>query len=85
MKKIALTICALFAVAAIGCNTTEYANDKIEGCLEDEYGTEEAEEMMEEWELTCEEGEEACDECIDCVVDNECSDILDGTCSDSCE
>jgi len=85
MKRIAIIICAIFAIAAIGCHTTDYANDKIQGCLEDEYGTEEAEDMMETWELTCEEGEEACDTCIDCVVDNECTEILEGECSDSCE
>ena len=84
MKRIALIICAIFAVAAIGCQDVEHANDKIQGCLEDEYGEEEAESMMEEWELTCEDGEEECDTCVDCIFDNECEEILDDACTDKC-
>jgi len=84
MKRFALMTCALFALAAAGCEDTEDANAKIQQCLEDEYGADAAEEMMPDWELSCDESEDACRSCIDCVVDAECTALLDGTCDDTC-
>lgn len=87
MKAITLTICALFVLsfAIVGCDTTEDANEKIEQCLADEYGDDEAQDLIGDWELTCEDEDEGCDECIDCIMDEECDAILNGDCSENCE
>ena len=87
MKRFTLTLIALFAFAALftACNDTEHANEKIMDCLEEKYGEGDAENHYSQWELTCEDGDEACDECVDCVLDAECDDLLDGECDDKCE
>jgi hypothetical protein len=84
MKRLALTTCALLALAAAACQDTQDANAKIQQCLEDEYGADTAENMMYEWELTCDETESACKDCIDCVIDAECGSLIDGGCSADC-
>ena len=85
MRYFIYVISAVFFVATMGCHNTEDANDKILDCLEDEYGEDEAEEMMSAWELTCEDGDDACDTCVDCVMDEECDAILDGECQANCK
>jgi predicted small secreted protein len=85
MKRIALVVCALFALALFGCNTTENANEKIKECLEEEYGADQADELMGQWEITCEDDDENCQECVDCVLDEECEGIFDGACDEACE
>ena len=85
MKRFTLMTCALFALAAASCQDTQDANAKIQQCLEDEYGADTAENLMNNWELTCDERDSACKDCIDCVVDAECDSLLDGTCETSCE
>ena len=87
MKRITLTMVALFALSTVfaACHDTEHANEKIQECLEEEYGEDEADNYYPQYELTCEDGEDACDECVDCVLDAECTDLLDGECSDTCE
>ena len=86
MKTHLLTSIALitFSLAFAACENTEAANEKIKECLEDEYGEEEAETVFSQWELTCEDGEQECDECVECVLDEECEDLLDGSCDDTC-
>jgi len=39
MKRLALTMCAIFALAAAGCADTQEANAKIQQCLEDDTDT----------------------------------------------
>jgi hypothetical protein len=85
MKRFALMTCAALALGAAGCEDTQDANAKINQCLEDAYGADAAEDLMFDWELTCDETESACKECIDCVMDAECSPLLDGDCSAECE
>ncbi len=85
MKPIVIGICMILAFGLIACENTEAANDKIDECLEEKYSEEEAEEHMSNWELDCEDGEEECDECVACIMDEECEDILDNACSDKCE
>lgn len=84
MKRFMLVVLAVFVAVAIGCNTTEDANEKIEQCLVDEHG-DEAESLLDEWEITCDDKEEACKDCVDCVMDEECGAILDGACDELCE
>ena len=69
----------------IGCNTVEKANDKVSECLEEEYGDDLTSAMDAEWEITCEDGDEDCDKCVDCVMDAECGDLLDGECAEECQ
>jgi hypothetical protein len=85
MKRFALMTCASFALAAAGCEDTQDANAKIHQCLEGEYGTDEADDLMLDWELTCDETDSACKECIDCVMGAECRPLLDGDCSTECD
>jgi hypothetical protein len=85
MKRIALVICAIFAFALLACDTVEDANEKIEQCLEDQYGAEEVDDKLPAYEITCDEEDDGCQECVDCVMDEECDAILDGTCDEFCE
>ena len=85
MKTLTIAIGALFALAMIGCHNTEDANEKITECIEEEYGEEKVDDMLPAWELTCEDGDEICDECVDCVMDAECDALFDGDCQDSCK
>ena len=87
MKRITLTIIALLALSLVfaACHDVERANEKIQDCLEEEYGEDQADDYYSDWELTCEDGDEACDECVDCVMDAECADLLSGECDDKCE
>ena len=85
MKRFTLILIAVFALAAIGCNTVDKANDKIDDCLEDNYGDDLTSAIQDEWELTCEDGDDDCDKCVDCVMDAECDELLDGECSDDCK
>ena len=85
MKRFSLIACALFALAAAGCDDTNDANAKIQQCLEDEYGVGAAEDLMVDWELTCDESDDSCRACIDCVMDRECGALLDGACARSCD
>ena len=86
MKRYYLSIIALFAftLASTACENVDRANDKIKECLEDEYGEEEAQSLFSEWELDCEDGDEACDQCVECVMDEKCDALLDGSCDDTC-
>ncbi|MCP4610682.1 MAG: hypothetical protein GY845_18395 [Planctomycetes bacterium] len=85
MKRITMIICAIFAIATIGCHNTEDANEKIDECLEEEYGEDVSDETKSQWELDCEDGDDNCDECVDCVMDVDCDDFLEGSCSDECK
>jgi len=85
MKRYALMTCAILALAAMGCEDTQDANAKIQQCLEGEYGAEAAEDLMPDWELTCDEHDSECRTCIDCLVDAECDSLLDGSCDTSCD
>lgn len=84
MKIITIISSAVFMFSVVGCHTTDNANGKLEECIEDEFGEEAVDERMGAWEIDCEDGEEACDECVDCVLDNECEDIMAGECADLC-
>jgi hypothetical protein len=85
MKRFTLMTCVLFALAAAGCEDTQDANAKIQQCLEDEYGADAAEDLIADWELTCDERDSSCRTCIDCVVDAECDSLLDGSCDSPCD
>lgn len=84
MKRFILMIIAAFSFAAIGCDTVDKANDKIDQCLADDFGDELTSDIEDEWELSCEDGDDDCDECVDCVMDTECENLLDGGCSYEC-
>jgi hypothetical protein len=86
MKKVIIVIGLLVSIVAMGCHTERAANRRISDCLEEEHGEERAEEMLSDWEINCDDlaDDEACDECIDCIIDESCADILDGTCSETC-
>ncbi len=87
MKRITLTCIALLAMAFAfaACNTTDDANSKLEQCLEDEHGVAAVDDYMEEWTIECEDGDDACDTCVDCIMSNECAEILDGDCVEDCD
>jgi hypothetical protein len=86
MKTTAFIIALIASFALAGCQTEEAANDKLEECIEDEFGDEAVDEMIVGYEVTCDEydSEEDCDECIECVVDADCEDIFAGECDDNC-
>ncbi len=85
MKRIVIVICAIFALTIVGCHDAEDANEKIDECLEEEYGENVSKEETSKWELTCEDGEEKCDDCVDCIMDTKCDKLLDGDCRDDCK
>jgi hypothetical protein len=86
MKPFMGFVCALVACLAIACKTTDAANEKIDDCIAEEYGTDTGgDEMQSSLELTCEDGEQACDDCVDCVMDLECDAVLEGDCESSCK
>jgi hypothetical protein len=85
MKPFMGFVCVVLACAAIACKTTDDANEKIDNCIAEEYGTDTGDEMQSTWELTCEDGEQVCDDCVDCVMDAECEAIFDGECESACE
>ena len=84
MKSIAI-ISSIVFMFFMGCQTAEDANERIEECIEEEYGEEAIDEKMAKLEVSCEDGEDGCDECVDCVLDAECDALLDGECSDQCK
>ena len=85
MKGIAVFIMIALIATLGACHSTEDANEKLGDCLEAEYGEDAADEEKDQWELDCEDGEEECDECVDCIMDKECDEILEGGCNDSCQ
>ncbi len=85
MKSFIGFICVVLVFAMVACKTADDANEKIDDCIAEEYGTDATDEMRTSLELTCEEGEQACDDCIDCVMDAQCEDLFDGECRSSCE
>jgi hypothetical protein len=81
-----IMVIALGASMALGaCQTTDDANEKLEECIADEYGEESVDTRMASLEVDCEDGEKECDECVDCILDNDCDDVLGGECADVCE
>jgi hypothetical protein len=87
MKISAIIISIVLGVSMVlgGCQTTEDANEKLEECIADEYGEESVDTKMAALEIDCEDGEKECDECVDCILDKDCDDVLGGECADLCE
>lgn len=84
MKRFAFIICALLSIMAFGCDGTDDANAKINQCLEDEFGADAAEALMPDWEISCDQSDDACRTCIECVMDAECDALLAGDCGTDC-
>jgi len=85
MTRFTMILMAIFAFAAVACETTDDANEKIEQCLTDEYGEELDDELSESWELDCDDSEDDCKKCVECIMDTECEDLMGGTCSEDCD
>jgi hypothetical protein len=86
--KISATIMNIVLGASMvlgGCQTTEDANEKLEECIADEYGEDSVDTKMTALKIDCEDGEKECDECVDCILDKDCDDVLEGECEDLCQ
>lgn len=85
MRNLIVILMTVFAFAAVGCETTEDANKKIDQCLEDEYGDALTEDISAGWELDCDDSEDDCKKCVNCIMDEDCGDLVDGSCSEKCD